>query len=69
MRQFDDFKSALECFRLYGGAMNEDQGLFFVGSYDEINDVVDDPRQSTEQALHMGGMSEQEIKDELIYWQ
>ena len=71
MKAYKDFDKALEDFRRFGGAMNFCDGTWYVGSYEAVDEMINDDctvRYATELALAMGGMSEAAIQRELDGW-
>jgi len=69
MKTYRDFKKALEDFRDCGEAMNYYAGLWFVGTAQSIGEMTtSSAKHATEFALAIGGMSKEEIREELADW-
>ena len=70
-----EFATALEQFRLSGGAMlyhgpdNNSAECWAVSTYEDIaENATCSPREATELALEAGGLSAKEIAAELVDW-
>lgn len=70
MTTYKNFPDAFSDFRHHGGAMNHDSGTWFVGTAEEIAEMVspNTAREATSEALRRGGRTADEIIDELADW-
>lgn len=73
-RAYKHFENALNDLRANGGAMDYDTGMWCVWEQGELEtylverDAVISAREATEGALAMGGMSNEQIAEELKDW-
>ena len=70
MRRFTDGALALEDFRESGGAMNYDAGIWFVGTAEEIAEMVspNTARAATRIALFRTGAPPAEVLELMANW-
>lgn len=77
MREFREFSDALQDWTIHGGAMNAvmplpgDPGVLWqVGDWYEMKEATGtNPRETTEAALRLGGLTEELIAREMREWE